>query len=150
MEEAELFTRHGSSSNNCAFALPELTAYPAAGSVSGKYAPRDQLRLWLMHLRTRQNIQRLVQIGSGLLVMLIVVVCVFTLVTQEAQAAARRTNNNSGATARLKSADHHSDSDAPPSSSVMLSRLQSDREREPVSLSDVYISVKTSAKEGSP
>ena len=161
MEEAEFFTRHSSNNSSCAFPPPELAAaYPAESNSSsgGKYAPRDQLRLWLMHLRARQNIQRIVQIGSGLLIVLIVLVCVFTLVTANKTTTTRRTNG-AYKTTRLKSGGESSEdniggerSSLGESKSVMLSRLRSDSmlpPRAPLALSDVYISVKTSAKESS-
>jgi hypothetical protein len=156
MEEAEFFPRHAASTapatGGC-FSHPDhllfASGLPTLTASGGKYSPRDEIRLWWLHLRSRQNVQRLVQIGSGILILLIVFVCVFTLVvTQES-----RTNNRSGykTTARLKPMTGESDSGQ--SSSVMLSRLQNTAvvvvsPPEPVSLSEVFISVKTSAKEG--
>jgi hypothetical protein len=157
MEEAEFFPRHAASTaatGGC-YSHPDhllfTSGLPTLTAGGGKYSPRDEIRLWWLHLRSRQNVQRLVQIGSGILILLIVFVCVFTLVVTQESGAIQRTNNRSGykTTARLKTMTGESDSGQ--SSSVMLSRLQNKAvvvSSEPVSLSEVFISVKTSAKEG--
>jgi hypothetical protein len=160
MEEAEFFPRHAASTGTAnttggCYSHPDhllFTSGLPTLSASGKYSPRDEIRLWWLHLRSRQNVQRLVQIGSGILILLIVFVCVFTLVVTQESGAIQRTNSRSGykTTARLKPMT--GDSDSGQSSSVMLSRLQNKAvvvpPPEPVSLSEVFISVKTSAKEG--
>jgi hypothetical protein len=159
MEEAEFFPRHAASTaattGGC-YSHPDhllfTSGLPTLTASGGKYSPRDEIRLWWLHLRSRQNVQRLVQIGSGILILLIVFVCVFTLVVTQESHVIQRTKNNSGykTTARLKPITGESDSGQ--SSSVMLSRLQNKAvvvsTQEPVSLSEVFISVKTSAKEG--
>lgn len=172
MEAAELFPRyHHTASSGYSHAAgsgyphTDLCAlYPAAAAAAGggnKFQPREEIRLWLLQIRSRQSIQRLVQLGSGLLVLLIVLVCIVTLLTHEATSTStpRRSSGGAYPTTRLKLAESAADVDGVWSSvpsaaaaasssgdSVMLSRLVNKPLREPVPLSDVFISVKTSAK----